>query len=283
MDSRTLRQFLAVAETGSVSAAAGRLHTVQSNVTAHIKRLEAELGLPLFYRKPRGVELTPGGVVLLDYARQVLHLLEEAGKAVQNAGDGVGRLQLGTLETLAAVRLPPVLARFRRRFPQVALQLTTGSTEWLVGEILEHRLDAAYVAGNVKHTDIVYQRLHEEELVLVSEAGRKRVENLSGEILLVFRRGCAFRARAELWLQESGLFPQGLMEFGALDAILGCVTAGMGISLLPRVVVDRPQYRKLVRAHPIPARYARLSTGMIRHRAAVETRTLSELVAMAAE
>jgi DNA-binding transcriptional LysR family regulator len=282
MDSRTLRQFLAVAETGSISAAAGRLHTVQSNVTAHIKRLEAELGLPLFYRKSRGVELTPGGEVLLGYARRVQHLLEEAGKAVQNAGDGVGRLQLGTLETLAAVRLPPVLARFRKRFPQIALHLTTGSTEWLVGEILEHRLDAAYVAGNVKHPGIVYHRLHEEELVLVSEAGRKRVENLSGEILLVFRRGCAFRARAELWLQESGLFPQSRMEFGALDAILGCVSAGMGVSLLPRVVVDRPQYRKLVRAHTIPARYARLSTGMIVHRAAVETRALSELLAMVA-
>jgi DNA-binding transcriptional LysR family regulator len=283
MDSRTLRRFLAVAECGSISAAAERLHTVQSNVTAHIKRLEEELGLRLLYRKPRGVELTPAGEVLLGYARQVMHLLEEGGKAVQQAGDSIGRLQFGTLETLAAVRLPPVLARFRRRYPRIDLQLTTGSTESLVGEILGHRLDGAYVAGMVEHPDIEYRRLHEEELVLVSEARRKQVDSLSGEILLVFRRGCAFRARAEMWLQESGLFPERKMEFGALDAILGCVSAGMGVSLLPRVVVDRPQYRKLVRAHPIPERYARLPTGIIRHRDAVATRALTELMAMAGE
>jgi len=282
MDSRILNVFRAVADTGSVSAAAARLHTVQSNVTAHIKRLERDLGRRLFYRKPRGVELTPAGAVLLGYARRISHLMDEAGKAVQDAGDATGQLRLGSLETLAAVRLPPILARFRQEFPRVDLHLTTGSTEFLAGEVLDFRVEGAFVAGAVDHPHVDYRVLYEEELVLVSEAGRARVDTLKDEILLVFRAGCAFRARAERWLREEGLLPLRKMEFGALDAILGCVAAGMGVTLLPRVVVERPQYRGLVRTHRIPKRYARLPVAFIRHRDAIETRALAQLVGMAA-
>ena len=280
MDSRVLNVFRVVAETKSLSAAADRLHTVQSNVTGHVKRLEEELGQKLLYRKPRGVELTPAGTVLLGYALRVSHLIGEAERAMRDAGEGIGQLRLGTLETLAAVRLPPVLARFRHVFPAIDLQLVTGSTEFLAGEVLNFQIEGALVAGSVDHPDIEYRLLFEEELVLVSEANRVHVENLHDEILLVFRPGCAFRARAEVWLREEGLLPLRKMEFGALDAILGCVAAGMGVSLLPRVLVERPQYQGLVRAHSIPRRYARLPTAFIRHREGIETRALSELVAM---
>ena len=281
MDSRILHIFRAVAENGSVSAAAEQLCTVQSNVTGHVKRLENELGLVLFHRKPRGVELTAAGSVLLDYARRVEQLLDEAASAVQNSADAIGRLRIGTLETLVAVRLPPALARFRREFPKVELQLTTGSTEFLAGEVLEFHLDGAFVAGTVDHPDIEQTVLHEEELVLVSEAGRTRVGKLQDQVLLVFRPGCAFRTRAEQWLREEGLLPLRKMEFGALDAIIGCVAAGMGVTLLPRVVVERPQYRKLVRTHTIPRRYALIATSFICRNGILKTRALSELVTMA--
>jgi len=283
MDSRTLNIFRHVAGTGSLSAAAQQLHTVQSNVTAHIKRLEEELGQPLFHRKPRGVVLTPAGEVLLGYAVRVARLMDEAGRAVQQAGDSSGPLRIGTLETLAAARLPPALARFRHAFPAIDLQLVTGSTETLAGEVLDYRLDGAFVAGAVDHPDIAWHTLHEEELVLVSEAGRARVDRLNEEVLLVFRPGCAYRNRAELWLHEEGLLPLRTMEFGALDAILGCVTAGMGVTLLPRVVVDRPQYRDLVAIHHIPARYARLATGFIQRRDMSAGSALQALVKLAAD
>lgn len=283
MDSRALRLFRAVAEHGSVSAAAQSLHTVQSNVTAHIKRLEVELGLKLFYRKPRGVELTPAGAVLLGYARRVLQLLDEAGQAVQEAGHSVGRLRLGTLETLAAVRLPPVLARFRRAFPDLALHLSTGSSAFLCAQVLEFQLDGAFIAGGVDHPQLEQIVLHEEELVLVSVADRRHVPELRQEVLLVFPPGCAFRARTDLWLQEEGLFPLRIMEVSSLDAMLGCVCAGMGVAVLPRVMVQRAPYRKLLRLHPLPERYARLATGFIRHRQALETRAVSALVALAGE
>jgi DNA-binding transcriptional LysR family regulator len=281
VDSKILRVFRAVADTGSISAAAERLCTVQSNVTAHVKRLERELGLALFHRKPRGVELTAAGEVLLAYARRVDQLLDEAATAVQDSGDAMGRLRLGTLETLAAVRLPPVLAQFRRTFPQVELQLTTGSTEFLAGEVLEFHLDGAFVAGAVDHPHVEQTVLREEELVVVTEASRTEVGNLQDQVLLVFRPGCAFRARAEQWLREEGLLPLRKMEFGALDAIIGCVSAGMGITLLPRVVVERPQYRKLVRTHRIPERYASIATSFICRDDVLRTRALSELVGMA--
>lgn len=283
MDSRSLHIFRCVAETGSLSAAARRLHTVQSNVTAHIKRLEEELGQSLFHRKPRGVVVTPAGEVLLGYAQRIAQLLDEAGRAVRQAGDSSGPLRVGTLETLAAARLPQALARFRHAFPDIELQLLTGSSDQLAGEVLDYRLDGAFVAGAVDHPDIAYRGLHQEELVLVSEAGRRRIERLQQEVLLVFRPGCAFRARAELWLREEGLLPLRTMEFGALDAILGCVAAGMGVTLLPRVVVERPQYRDQLAVHRIPTRYARLPTGFIRRKDMPAGRALEALVGMAAE
>jgi DNA-binding transcriptional LysR family regulator len=282
MDSRTLNIFRCVAETGSLTAAARQLHTVQSNVTAHIKRLEEEIGLPLFHRKPRGVALTPAGEVLQDYAVRIARLLDEAGRAVRQAGDSLGPLRVGTLESLAAARLPPVLARFRHALPEVDLQLVTGSTEQLAAEVLGYRLDGAFVAGAVAHPDIDYRQLHEEELVLVSEAGRQQRPALSREVLLAFRRGCAFRARAELWLREEGQLPLRTMEFGALDAILGCVAAGMGVTVLPRVVVERPQYREQLAIHTLPARYAHMATGFIRRRDMPAGQALEELVKLAA-
>jgi len=280
MDSRALHIFRIVAETGSLSAAARELNTVQSNVTAHLKRLEQGLGTPLFYRRPRGVEPTPAGEVLLGYARRVAHLLGEAAKAVQEAGAG-GRLRLGTLETLAAARLPRALARFRRAFPQVELKLVTGSTEVLATEVLAFRLDGAFVAGTLDHADIEQQVVRVEELVLVSESGSGPLAGLRDQTLILFRPGCAFRARAELWLRDQGLLPTRFLELGALDAILGCVAAGMGVTLLPRVAVDRPHYRDELCWHPIPEPYARLPMSFIRHREAMEPRALAELVRLA--
>jgi DNA-binding transcriptional LysR family regulator len=236
----------------------------------------------IFYRKSRGVELTPGGEVLQGYARRIMHLLDEAGKAVQDSDKHVGRLNLGTLETIAAVRLPPTLARFRHTYPEVELQLTTGSTEFLATEVLNYRLDGAFVAGSPEYPEIEQQLIYDETLVLVSELGRQQIDNLRDEVLLVFRPGCAYRARAELWLREEGLLPLRKMEFGALDAILGCVIAGMGVSLLPRVVVERPQYRELLRIHQIPERYRQMPSYFIRRRDALETHTLRAFVDMTA-
>jgi DNA-binding transcriptional LysR family regulator len=270
MDLAGLRVVKAVVDTGSVSRAAEALNCVQSNVTARVKRLEEDLGVALFLRLSRGMAPTPAGRVLADYADRVLRLVSQARDAVADAAGQGGRLAIGSMETTAAVRLPPILAHFHAAHPAVELTIVPGPSEHLVSEVLAGRLDGAFVGGAVQHAELDSRPAFEEELVLVEPASGSAT-NRARTTLLAFRRGCSYRARAETALREAGLVPCRVMEFGALDAILGCVAAGMGITVLPRTVMEREPWRDIVVARPLPARLARMPTYMIRRVDSVET------------
>ena len=270
MDLAGLRVVKAVADTGSVSRAAEALNCGQSNVTARLKRLEEDLGVPLFRRLSRGMAPTPAGRVLADYADRVLRLVAQARDAVADAAGRGGRLAVGTMETTAAVRLPPILARFHAENPDVELTIVPGSTEAMLGEVLAGRIDGAFVSGAVEHPELVSQPVFEEELVLVEPASGITSES-GRNTLLAFRRGCAYRARAETAMREAGRVPYRLMEFGSLEAILGCVGAGMGVTVLPRVVVEREPWRGLFTARALPPELARIPTRFVRRADSVET------------
>ena len=258
METSALRMFRAVAETGSVSRAAERMNCVQSNVTARLRKLEEELGTPLFTRTTRGMAPTPAGRVLQGYAQRLLGLVDEAERAVRAVRKGAGPLSLGSMETTAAVRLPAILARFHHQYPDVELSLLTGNSEEMVHAVLDRRLDGALVGGRIDHAELCSKIIYNEELVLVHDGqiGDKPV-------LLTFRRGCSYRAQAERWLRETGRLPVRMMEFGTLDGILGCVSAGMGCTVLPRTVVDRPQYTGMLCFEPLPAAIADVPTQLI--------------------
>ncbi len=281
MDIRTLQIFQAVSRTGSFSRAAEALHYVQSNVSARMKLLEDELGAQLFYRQSRGVALTPAGKVLVGYADRVLNLIDEAAKAVQATLDDEGPLTIGAMETTAALRLPPILSQYHQAYPHVELTLVIGHTDALVEQVLSHQLDGAFVGGHVMHADLVRKELFAEELVLVEAKEKQPVKDRISPVLLVFRRGCSYRARAEQWMQTQGHLPIRMMEFGSLDAIVGCAAAGMGIALLPRAAVDRPQYRDVVTWKRLPSPLARVSTSFIHHKASIFTKPLAALLDLA--
>ena len=257
MEVRSLQIFKAVAEQGSVSKAAQALHYVQSNVTARIRQLEQELDAELFYRKPRGMVLTSAGKTLLQYTDQTLRLIEEAKKAVQENGDLKGPLAIGSLESAAAVRLPSVLARYQQKYPEVDLSLLTSSSQDLLQKVLAYELDGAFVCGKVGHLEIEQEHMFDEELVLLTPRSDKSLKNLSKRTLLVLRSGCNYRTQLENWLGEHGIVPQKTMEFGTREGIWGCISAGMGIALFPRSIVDKLHYAKRVRIHKIPPRYSR--------------------------
>src|SRR6516162_4296557 len=128
MELSDLLTFAAVASCGGITRAAGELHTVQSNVTNRIRALETEIGVPLFERHARGMTLTDAGKRLLPYADRLNVLSREALVAARDDGIAKGSLVLGSMETTAAVRLPPLLAQFHQRFPEVQLSLRTGPT-----------------------------------------------------------------------------------------------------------------------------------------------------------
>lgn len=273
MDLAGLRVVKAVAETGSVSRAAESLNCVQSNVTARLKRLEEDLGVDLFRRMSRGMAPTPAGRVLADYADRVLRLVAQARDAVADAAGRGGRLAVGTMETTAAVRLPPILARFHAEHPEVELTIVPGPSEIMLAEVLAGRIDGAFVAGAVEHPELVSQPAFQEELVLVEPASG--IAGGAGRTtLLAFRRGCAYRARAETAMREAGRVPCRVLEFGSLEAILGCVGAGMGVTVLPRAVVEREPWRGMFTTRPLPAEIARMPTRFVRRVDTAETEAL---------
>ena len=229
MDASDLRVFEAVARLGGMNRAASELNTVQSNVSTRIRLLEEELGTPLFNRHSRGVTLAPAGQRLLPPAVNVAHLIEDARRAVRDDGLPKGPLTIGSLETTAALRLPPILANYVARYPEVDLTLTTGTTSELVERVLEHRLEGAFVCGPVSHPELIEEAMFPEELVVVTDRSVRSLDELvrkSDLKVVVLRLGCSYRQRLEAILAKRGVVGLRLLEFGTIDAIIGCVVAG---------------------------------------------------------
>ena len=265
MEISELKIFLAVAKQGSISRAAEELHYVQSNVTARIKQLEERLGTSLLHRKSKGVCLTSSGQRLLDYAERIILLTNEAQNAVSEQTEPQGQLLIGSMETTAAVRLPSLLADYHRRYPQVELNLLTAPSETSLKRLLDFQVEAALVAGEIGHRSLVAEKAFEEELVIIAPHGSAPLETENLKIL-VFRAGCSYRAQLENWLRQIGRQPYQIVEFGSIEGIVGCVAAGMGISFLPRSVVDRPHYLQNCSLHSVPENFSKMTTWFVRRR-----------------
>jgi DNA-binding transcriptional LysR family regulator len=273
MELSDIKTFAAVARTGGITRAAEELNTVQSNVTQRIKALEAEIGTPLFERHSRGMTLTGAGKRLLPYAQKMAALSREAVLAARDNGEPKGPLAIGSMETTAAVRLPPLLADFHRHFPAVRLSLRTATTADLVAAVLDGALDGAFVAGPIEHAELTAASAFHEELVLVSARRWASLKELragtpqSGPTALVFRTGCTYRQRLEQLLVEFGWPSAARFELGTLDGMIGCVAADMGVTLLPRAVVERSAMIGNVSIHTLPPAYAGVETLFIQRRA----------------
>lgn len=203
--------------------------------------------------------LTAAGRVLKAYAERILRLELQAVDAVRGTLESGGAVRLGSMETTMAIRLPGILKQLHTALPEAEISVSTGRTEGLIRDVLESRLDCAFVGGPVEHPELISEVAFEEELVLVS-ARRAAPQN----VLLVFRTGCVYRARAEQWLREEGKLPYTVMEYGTLEGILGCVDAGLGRTLMPRAVVERSSFRVEVEVTPIPRHIAHIQTLLIR-------------------
>jgi DNA-binding transcriptional LysR family regulator len=284
MEYADLRVLEAVARHGSMNRAAIELNMVQSNVTARIRILEEQVGTPLFDRSRRGVVLTAAGQRLLPYAARLFALLKEAHEAARDDGTPRGNLRIGSLETTAALRLPAILSAYAQAYPEVGLVVTTGTSASLIAEVLEHKLDGAFVAEPVHHTDLVEETIFREELMLVTSPSLRHLEDIGRQQelkIIVFRHGCSYRQRLENLLAQRVIQTARPLEFGSLDAILGCVAAGVGITLLPKAVVTPTWREGRVVAHELPPEEARVATVFIRRSDIYASSALHAFVAVA--
>jgi DNA-binding transcriptional LysR family regulator len=285
MEFSDLVTFATVARHGGITRAASELRTVQSNVTNRIKALEAEVGTALFERHSRGMALTGAGRRLLPYVERLTALSREAIVATRDDGVPKGPLAIGSMETTAAVRLPLLLAHFHKACPAVELTLRTGPTAMLVQGVLDGTFDGAFVCGPIDHPDLLALPVFKEELVLVSAAqwpsltALRKAMSAPGPTALVFRTGCSYRQRLEHLLAEFGWPSATRLEFGTLDGIIGCVGANMGVTLLPRTVVERVGLTGSIRAHSLSGSHKWAETLFIRRRPSREDSTFRSFIA----
>jgi DNA-binding transcriptional LysR family regulator len=270
VDLGSLEIFKAVADHGGVTRAAARLHRVQSNVTTRVKQLEERLGTALFIRHKRRLVLSPQGRLLLAYAERLLRLSAEAEAALQN-GTPAGTLRIGALESTAATRLPPVLSRYHRMYPEVRIELVTATTGALVSKIAQHELDAAFVAEPFATDELDVTRVFREDLVLIAPRSFPRLRtprDIGHTTLIAFAAGCSYRRRLESWLGTAQLVPERVMEFGSYHAIVACVAAGAGIAVVPRSVIQISLGAREVGVNALPPAIARAWTCLVRRRGA---------------
>ncbi|MGZ5083930.1 MAG: LysR substrate-binding domain-containing protein, partial [Usitatibacter sp.] len=201
LDLEALHIFRTVAEQGGITRAAAKLNRVQSNVTTRVKQLEERLGARLFVRGGRRLELSSEGHLLLAYAEELLRLSAEAQAAVRS-GIPRGVFRVGTLESTAAARLPPVLARYHRDYPDVQVELVTGTSGALVSRVHAGEVEAAFVAEPFTSAGLETLHVFDEELVVIAPRGTARVRrsrDLAGRTVIAFSAGCSYRRRLEEW------------------------------------------------------------------------------------
>ena len=244
MDLAALTIFRAVVRENGVTRAAVKLNRVQSNVTTRIKQLEEQLGTELFIRDGRKLVLTPAGETLLPYAERLLALADEARHALRESRPS-GRLRLGTMESAAASRLPPLLAHYHQSWPEVELELETGTTRRLIERVREFEVDAALIAAQLDSNwagDLFEGvPVFREELVMLTPRGHRPIRearDIALSTLIAFERGCVYRAHVERWYMEHGIRPARVLELGSYHAIVACVAAGAGVAVAPRSVLE---------------------------------------------
>ena len=277
MESRDLATFAAVARLGGMGRAARALNTVQSNITQRVRRLEESLGVSLFERSRSGAMLTPAGRRLVPYAQRFEALLEEAARAACDDGEPAGALTIGSLETTAALRLAPLLASYAAANPKVDLVLRTGTTAELVERVLDRELEGALVAGPVNHPDLAATVLFSEELALLSAPRHRSISAILQQPdlrMVILRAGCSYRQRLEELLARRGVVGLRRLEFGTLEAILGAVSADLGVTLMPAALAGKTWRGGRIAVHRLPTAEARVQTVFVRRRDMVSSSAL---------
>lgn len=262
LDLKALEIFRTVADEGSITRAAEKLGRVQSNISTRIKQLEADIGKSLFSRRNRQLTLTPDGHLLLSYAERLLQLSREAAEAL-NERRPSGLFRIGTMESTAAARLPEILSRYHRLYPEVEIEIETDTAGGLVDRLHSYDVECAFLAEPVSFETLSTRPVFEEELVLVAPQSFPPLDNIaeiSGKTVVAFEPGCAYRRYLEQWLLEAGIVPGGFISVGSYLAILACVSAGTGFAVVPQCVLDTISSKGKYRLYPLPAKYADITT-----------------------
>jgi DNA-binding transcriptional LysR family regulator len=284
LDLVQLEIFTAVAEHGSISAAAQHIHRVPSNLTTRIKQLEADLGVELFIREKLRLRLSPAGWTFLEYAKRILALVQEARLTVAGE-EPQGAFSLGSLESTAAVRIPALLAAYNQQYAKVELDLSTGPSGTMIEGVLSGRLAAAFVDGPVLHPSLEGVPVFEEEMVIIAplnHAPIHRGQDVNGQSIYAFRANCSYRHHFERWFTQDAAVPGKIFELESYHGMLACVSAGAGLALMPRSMLESMPGCATVSVWPMSQRFRYLRTWLV-WRSGTVSRSLAMFVKLLEE
>ncbi|HEX2271849.1 MAG TPA: LysR family transcriptional regulator [Pyrinomonadaceae bacterium] len=257
MEIRQLRAFVAIAETGTFTAGALRVHVTQAAISMQIRQLETEIGAKVFVRAPRHVILTEAGEQLLRRARHILREHDAAlDEIAELAGAERGRLRIGSASAMVLTdQLPNILSELRDQHPGAEIAVTSGTSEVLVDQILAGEIDIAFVSLPVDVRGIKTERLSEDQLVAIASPHHKLAKQktisaytLAGERLILGERGGNTRRLIDQFFAQAGVTLHVAMELSRQQAIRRMVEADMGVGIVPlQSVIEDVENGKLVR------------------------------------
>jgi DNA-binding transcriptional LysR family regulator len=254
---RQIRAFVAIAESGTFTAGAQRVHVTQAAISMQIRQLESEIGAKVFVRAPRHVILTEAGEHLLRRARQILREHDAAlDEIAEIAGAERGRLRIGSASAMVLTdQLPAILKELRKQHPAAEISVTSGTSEALVDQILAGELDIAFVSLPVDVRGIQTERLNDDQLVAIASPIHKLAKQktisaytLAGERLILGERGGNTRRLIDQFFAQAGVTIRVAMELSRQQAIKRMVEEDMGVGIVPlQSVKDEVDKGKLVR------------------------------------
>lgn len=257
MEIRQLRAFVAIAESGTFTAGAARVHVTQAAISMQIRQLEMEVGAKVFVRAPRHVILTEAGEHLLQRARQILREHDAALEEIAElAGAERGRLRIGSASAMVLTeQLPTILKELRKQHPRAEISVVSGTSEALVEQIVAGELDIAFVSLPVDVRGIQTERLGEDQLVAIASPRHKLAKQktisaytLAGEKLILGERGGNTRRLIDQFFAQAGVVLKVSMELSRQAAIRRMVEEDMGVGIVPfQSVQEEVEKGRLVR------------------------------------
>jgi LysR family hydrogen peroxide-inducible transcriptional activator len=285
MEIYQLRYFVAVAETGSFSRAAERCHVTQPSLSQQIMKLEQEIGQRLFDRAGRKVLLTDAGRFLLEHAQAILTTADNAARQLRcEQGDGVGRLAIGVIPTIAPYLLPKAVEAFTTAFPKVELMIQEDYTQRLVNALCEGDLDVAIAALPIRHDQLAAEELGLDPLLLVLPRKhplvRRRgvgLKDIQEERFVVINDVHCLGEHVMSFCRQHEFQPNVVCRSAQVSTVQELVGLGQGISLLPAMARDADSgsdrvYRELSGDQPVRTIVA------VRHRHRYQTPYAKEFV-----
>ncbi|HLF83928.1 MAG TPA: LysR family transcriptional regulator [Blastocatellia bacterium] len=255
-----MRTFKAVADAGSFTQAASRIHLTQAAVSVHMRQLEEEVGAPLFLRVNKKLYLTEAGRALLGHAETIIRAHDDAkADLAAIGGPSRGRLRLGVASTaITAHPLPEILSEIKRKYALLDLSVVGGTSEMIIEQILAGSIDVGLVSLPVEASDVLTETLRSDRLVAAMspqhKLARSRVitaEELSSEQLILGEKGGNTRRLIDLFFEKNKLDPKIVMELQRTEAIIKMVELGFGVTILPRGSVHTHVARGSLRAAPV--------------------------------